>query len=760
MSIIEKIARLQHPGVLREFTWPADLPNFGRFNLIYGWNATGKSTLSRVFRAIEQRVALPVGQVAVRIDGHDIPQQNFPEATVPIRVFNSDFVNENVFPVGGDDVPPILVVGKESIEKQKAVDRLKTERTEKENALKQARVARDRAERNLDVHCTDRAKVIKDTLRVPGKGRYNEYDKRTYRTRALEMVIDGSTASHRLTDTDRDSLLIQHRANVKPTVDKVAYQPPNLAKMHTDATNVLASTVTSTVMESLRDDPELSEWVRHGLGLHKARGAETCLFCGQAVPRERLPALESHFSAEYDRFLERLDRQLDSLKKVSLHASDVRLPDRAALYEDLSPEYDIQCANVDEELTRVSGFTAGLLQAIEQKKIQPFNSVRLEIEVPIVGGDAISRLNEIIGRHNAASDDFEVRTTGARDRLALDLIAQSVDDYSGLASEFKTASDEISPLEDEIEGLASNIERLEREIVEHQQPAEELNEDLRKYLGHDELRLQVKEAGYQLFRYGQLALALSEGERTALALLYFLKSLDDRRFDLQKGVVVLDDPVSSLDANALYLAFGFIRQRTQDAGQLFLLTHNFAFFRQVRNWFHHLKGQGKKDVNQRQARFYMLDLVQGASPRRTTLRALDPLLEQYESEYHYLFAHVFRAANASGNNGLEQYYGLPNVARRLLEMFLAFRRPQIAGELWQKLKDLKFDETKKLRIARFVHTHSHGDSIGEPGHDPSLLGEAHSVLTDLLELIEFEDKQHYEAMAGLMNSSQEEDQEE
>lgn len=182
-----------------------------------------------------------------------------------------------------------------------------------------------------------------------------------------------------------------------------------------------------------------------------------------------------------------------------------------------------------------------------------------------------------------------------------------------------------------------------------------------------------------------------------------------------------------------------------------MLTHNFPFFRQVRNWFHHQRGQNKKDVNQRPARFYMLDRVRGSNPRCTTLRALDPLLEQYESEYHYLFACVYRAASAAGDTALEQNYGLPNVARRLLEAFLAFRRPQVAGELWQKLKDVTFDEAKKVRIARFVHTHSHGDTVGEPEHDPSLLGEARAVLADLLELIKSEDPQHFTAMVGLVS---------
>ena len=35
---IGRIARLRNCGVFHDFTWPAGLPTFGRYNLLYGWN--------------------------------------------------------------------------------------------------------------------------------------------------------------------------------------------------------------------------------------------------------------------------------------------------------------------------------------------------------------------------------------------------------------------------------------------------------------------------------------------------------------------------------------------------------------------------------------------------------------------------------------------------------------------------------------------------------------------------------------------------
>ncbi len=90
------------------------------------------------------------------------------------------------------------------------------------------------------------------------------------------------------------------------------------------------------------------------------------------------------------------------------------------------------------------------------------------------------------------------------------------------------------------------------------------------------------------------------------------------------------------------------------------------------------------------------------------------------------------------------------MARRVLEAFLAFRQPATSGELWQKMQEIAFDETKKVRILRLLHTHSHGDAIGEPEHDPSLLGEAGPVLKDLLEFIKHKILGTHEAMVQLL----------
>lgn len=752
---ITRISRLRGCGIFRDFYWPNDLPEFGRYNLIYGWNWTGKTTLSRVFRSLELRQQPLTGHVVLGINGRDIRGEEFPDSTVHIRVFNRDFIEESVFRKDGGDLPPIFVFGKESVEIQKEIEKLQLEQTSAQSNLKDVRSEKDRAEKEFERFCIEQARVIKDTLRSPGANKYNNYDKADFRSDAEKMARDSNGTTYRLSDEERDKLLVQHRARQKSKLKEITYSLPELEAIADQVSKLLRTSVVSSAIEAFKLDPELAEWSRSGLTLHRKRNAERCLFCEQPLPKERLATLEAHFSTQYEEFMQKLDESIEWLQKLSKAAAELQLPHKAELYEDLEPDYETAQTGIRKTLEATESFFKEALQALTDKKRRPFDSVDLMLEVPNVDNEALQKLNAVIRKHNKACDEFQTRVDAAREGLALDMIANALDEFLRLRNAMEQATAHADEVEKEFRRLEEKINRLEGQIVEHRRPAGELNEDLCKYLGHDELHLDIKETGYTIKRGHEQACALSEGEMTAISLLYFLKSLRDRRFDLARGVVVLDDPVSSLDANALYLAFGFIRECTQNAGQLIILTHNFAFFRQVRNWFHYLKGQKKKDPSQRPARFYMLGCVRDQNGRRASIRGLDPLLEEYDSEYHYLFARIYRASTEDRSVDLEQNYELPNMARRLLETFLAFRQPQMAGELWQKMKELEFDEAKKIRILRFVHTHSHSSALEEPEHDLSVLAEGPAVIRDLLELIESLDPKHYSAMIEIVNKHRE-----
>lgn len=128
--MIRRILHIKSFGVFADFQWPPSLPDFKRFNLIYGWNYSGKTTLSRAFRCFEQKtphVDFACAHVQLKAEDGTIHHLSMPHAVPTFRVFNSDFVRENLSFADGSAIP-ILVLGAEDIAKQDALKAKKADR--------------------------------------------------------------------------------------------------------------------------------------------------------------------------------------------------------------------------------------------------------------------------------------------------------------------------------------------------------------------------------------------------------------------------------------------------------------------------------------------------------------------------------------------------------------------------------------------------------------------------------------------------------
>jgi predicted ATPase len=69
---IDRINKIKNHRIFGGFAWPQDLLDFKDKNLFYGWNGTGKSTLSNLFRSIEKQAPMSEGQVEFVIDGNKV----------------------------------------------------------------------------------------------------------------------------------------------------------------------------------------------------------------------------------------------------------------------------------------------------------------------------------------------------------------------------------------------------------------------------------------------------------------------------------------------------------------------------------------------------------------------------------------------------------------------------------------------------------------------------------------------------------------
>ncbi|QHE89215.1 AAA family ATPase [Hydrogenophaga sp. BPS33] len=780
---IARLVKAHGYRIFRDFSWPATgLHDFSRYNVIYGWNGAGKTSLSTIFRHLQRKQPLSDGQVQVLVDQAVVNGADFGTTPLPaLRVFNRDTVDRSVFESGGQQLPPVFFLGEDSVEKQKQIEELTIHlNAALEKAVKH-RGDEATASTAYESFCSEEAKGIKNLLTVAGGGPYNNYNAANFKA-DIANLAQTTPAPTKLSEADRKKYLAARNSAIMDPVDAPSIGFPDVVDLTNKTRAALGRSVVSKVVDRLAANPALATWVDSGLAMHIGDNAtDACEFCGGPLKPERVQQLEDHFNDEFKRFQSDLSRLIAEVQKAQAFQKTLEIPPKEALYGNLRTAYEEALKSLNSQASMMWSALDVLLRALHAKRDEPFKSMEL---MPFISGHrpddapasgwetlfhglytgmavvgaalgqtAFVRLSELITEHNRQTSSFETTVANARKALARDELLRALPDWKVKAAAVDTATADQKTATDTAKELKRQIAALEQQVRQHRRPAEELNKELASYLGRDELRFDVEQNGYKIMRGDQPALHLSDGERTSIAFLYFLKSLKATDFDLESGIVVIDDPVSSLDANSLFSAFGYMKARTAAAGQLFVLTHNFTFFRQVRLWFDKLPQQNKKDAALHPARFYMLSTEVKGGMRGARLSELDPLLRGYESEYHYLFKRLQEESKKEDAPTLEAYYALPNMARRLLEAFLAFRVPHQTGDLYKQLDTIDHDNAAKTRILRFLHAFSHLDQVADPEHNPSMLVETPSVLRDLFALIEHTDAAHFKSMNDLVASA-------
>lgn len=742
---VKKLAVARGCGVFRDFVWPNDLATFEDRVLVYGWNGSGKTTFSSIIRELETGRS-PFGDHDWEITTDTTPIRSGSGVTEPrsslVRVFNSDFVAESVFSSG--ELAPVLYLGRGTRAKEQRLEECRAQLSSGIEQLATLAEAKEAAERQLDRFYVDQAKLIKEALRSSAQTKYNNYDKSMYRARVAGLRAQGSAPSRLRTEEDQRLRAVKD-TQAMPVL--VVLSELSLAERDARAAvEELARFPRSRAIPRLASDPEVGRWAEDGLRLHEHRSSEVCLFCDGLLAAATLHRLRAHFDPEFSAAIARIEALLAGLGSVRESVEGLTVPLRMQLSPSLRERYDELAFALTRRRTEFVVQLRDLEARLMAKRDAPFSVV----EAPSMNGWMLSLgvdgMNALLKEHNDQQSRLASEIQAARDALADGLIAQHwprLQEYERKVTDIDKKCEEATLAQ---RALQREADILEREIVEHLTPAVELTEELSTFLGRSDIAFEASGTGYTVTRLGKRAAGLSEGEKSAIALLYFLKTLNDRSFVRSEGVVVIDDPVSSLDSNALYCALAYLQDHTTGIGQVIFLTHNFAFFRELRKWLYpkHRRPESACSL------FFLRCLGPWAS-RRASLESLDPLLRDFDSEYQYLFKLVWEASRSVLPVSLTGLFHYPNVARRLLEAFFAFRMPDISDAgLRSRLKQTRLDPVRRERILRFLDFQSHDDGVAVPDDDLSSLGEAAVVLQEVLDLMNAEDPEHFARMKRLV----------
>ena len=101
--MIKKINKIKNLGlVFSDYTWNDNLsdyqlPEFKRYNLIYGWTGSGKTTLSKLFSVIESGDVKNIPNLEYEVEDCENNKYKQGESfNKKIRVFNQDYIKNNL----------------------------------------------------------------------------------------------------------------------------------------------------------------------------------------------------------------------------------------------------------------------------------------------------------------------------------------------------------------------------------------------------------------------------------------------------------------------------------------------------------------------------------------------------------------------------------------------------------------------------------------------------------------------------------------
>ena len=564
-------------------------------NFFFGKNGAGKSSLADAFRHPECLEW----------------KQNVVPANYSILVYDRTFVQSNLADYG--NLKGVFTLSQENVDARQKIDEASQKRSKVTQDGKDAAEARDKKHGELALLLDNFRNVCWEGTREYRKDYDATQDKKKSKERFADEVLSGKHSA-----VDHDDKAIQELYGVAFDPDARKYSLFKSSAELTDSYDLsglelLGEAVTSsegTGFARFMKTLNASEWVRKGHDAYIHRTDGKCPFCQQKLPDDFETAIASAFDENYQNALNGLKTLQANYEARTQALIDIYKANLDGAY----PRAD-KLTDYEKKIAELETCVVENNQLIADKIASPVKVIALKDSDAIIAElDAlISDINRQIQSNNdivaAKSSKQEECNRMVWEKIAF-LLKDYVSDY--LASKKKIEDEEkilqgkVKDLQDEYRTLTKKINSLNAGMVNTADTVQSMNGYL-KDSGFEGFSLHEKEGikgGYEVIRDdGSPARNLSEGERNFIAFLYFYHVVRGMQSEEESGknkIVVIDDPVSSMDSSSLFIVSSLIREMISVCAnvadpvenenpeftgkyieQIFILTHNAYFHQQV-----------------------------------------------------------------------------------------------------------------------------------------------------------------------------------
>lgn len=644
------------------------MDNLGRINFIFGANGSGKTTISKV-------LAHPENYPSCSIAWKD-------DQVLPCKVYNADFVESTFTNIS--EMPGIFTLGQAERDVHDKITQTKTLIYEAEQLKRAATIAlqgengksgkrgelimvrqqyKDRVwkqkqkydmspiKAGLAGFLNNKENFCNEVTRHYEKNRQKRIDYPELKERALTIFGKNTSAIDLIEEPDfskiislNESAILSKRVIGKEDVDIGA------------------------LIKKLGN----SDWVKSGIEyIDLSEGL--CPFCQRTLSDTFKSQLEEYFDESYLAALQ----EIEALIKKYLEYSQ-------QLIEQLDKTVQLNSSFVDNvmlqaEIAKLSRVFDNNNRLLREKHANASVPVQLfdctacsELIVKVIreANNKIIHHNKVVANISKEEKNLKAQIW----QFITDEIKNEISDYLSKEAELKG---EISTLKTNIDGYNKKIEDLKKELEQLQGSLtsvvpmkDRINHQLEEF-GFTGFRLALgaDEHSYSIVRENNVPVekTLSEGERNFIAFLYFYSTLKgslESSGTIDNGIVVIDDPVSSMDNDALFIISILIRELFEDVcnergniTQLFVLSHNTYFYKEVS--FTH--GLPRALCNQ--MKYWIVRKIDGVS--NIEYRSNNPIRSTYEVLWDEV--RMAKTYSESYNNN-----ALQNTMRRILEHYYKY----------------------------------------------------------------------------------------
>ncbi len=651
----------------------ASFEDLNSINFIYGANGSGKTTTSSFLKNLAENIT-PEDKFA----NSEIKWHN--GESLKIEVYNKQFKEEQF---RNSQVKGIFTLGKKTNEnlkniesKKESINKENEKKTKNEKSLQNLTLEKKKKEEDLTDHCWEKLykkneEDFKETLEgFKLKKKFKEKILKEFKNNEHNEIEIGK--------------LEKLKENIRIVFSKNQIELVPLECNLTDFDSVENHSIWEqkivgsgdVAIADLIKKLSNEDWVAQGRE-YLSKDGNACPFCQkETITEEFKKQLESYFDTSYQESTETIKKMKENYKDKTAGAFEQL--DKIVETEQKNQQTKLNTEIFKRIIETLKSKINGNQQKMFDKGKEMSRSFKLEStknEIKEIR-DLVDTANQQIANHNETIKDTKNQKKICVEQTWKFLVNEFKSDIQkynkkdcGLEKGINNLKKEISENQEKIERLENEIRELEKNMVSIKPIVNEINTLLKGYgFTNFGLACTEDEKSYRIQREdGQLVgETLSEGEVTFITFLYYyhLTKGSLKENDISKNkVLVIDDPISSLDSNILFIVSVLVKDLMKETmeektniKQVIILTHNTYFYKEITLEY---------DLKRYQGKYSFWIIKKDSNISKIEKFGENPIKNSYE----LLWQEVRWAKEKQAKENNISWVSLQNVMRRIIEYY-------------------------------------------------------------------------------------------